>query len=72
MNDLPEGSTTNAKLFTGDASLFSVVHDSTSSSVSLSNDLLHIFQWDYKGKTIFNPDVSKQDRKVVFFSKNNY
>ena len=35
INDLPEGLTTNAKLFTDDMSLFSVVHDSMLSSVSL-------------------------------------
>ena len=35
INHLPEGLTTNAKLFADDLSLFSVVHDSTLSSVSL-------------------------------------
>ena len=44
INDLPEGLTTNAKLFADDTSLFSVVHDSTLSSVSLNNDLLKISQ----------------------------
>ena len=34
INDLPEGLTTNAKLFADDTSLFSVVHNSTLSSVS--------------------------------------
>ena len=29
INDLPEGLTTNVKLFADDTSLFSVVHDST-------------------------------------------
>ena len=48
INDLPEGLTTNAKLFADDTSLFSVVHDSTSSSVSLNNDLLKISQWAYE------------------------
>ena len=37
---LPEGLTKNAKLITDDASLFSDVHDSTPSLVSLNNDLL--------------------------------
>ena len=51
INDLPEGLTTNAKLFAddtslfaGDTSLFSVVHNSTSLPVSLNNDLLKISQ----------------------------
>ena len=66
--DLPEGLTTNAKLFADDTSLFSVVHDSTLSSVSLNNDLLKISQWAYQWKMTFNPDVSKQAQEVVFFS----
>ena len=48
INDLPEGLTTNAKLFADDKSLFSVVPDSTSSSVSLNNNLLKISQWAYQ------------------------
>ena len=49
--------------------LFSVVHDSTGSSVSLNNDLLKISQWAYQWKMIFNPDVSKQAQEVVFPGK---
>ena len=48
INDLPEGLTTNAKLFADDTSLFSVVHNFTLSSVSLNNDLLKISQWAYQ------------------------
>ena len=59
INDLPEGLATNAKLFADDISLFSVVHDSTLSSVSLNNDLRNISPWAYQWKMIFNPDVSK-------------
>ena len=69
INDLPESLTTNAKLFPDDTSLFSVVHDSTLSSVSLNNDLLKISQWAYQRKMTFNPDVSKQAQKVVFSRK---
>ena len=35
INDLPEGMTTNAKLLANDTSFFSVVHNFTSSSVSM-------------------------------------
>ena len=45
INDLPEGLTIFAKLFTDD---FSVLHDSASPSVSLNNDLLKISQWAYQ------------------------
>ena len=69
INDLPWDLTTNAKLFADDTSLYSVVHDSTSSSVSLNNDLLKVSQWAYQWKMIFNPDVSKQAQEVVFSRK---
>ena len=69
INDLPEGLTINVKLFADDTSLFSVIHDSTLSSVSLNNDLLKISQWAYLWKMIFNPDVSKQAQEVVFSLK---
>ena len=36
MNDLPDNPLTNAKLFADDTSLFSVVHDITTSSFDLS------------------------------------
>ena len=41
----------------------------TSSSVSLNNDLLKIYQWAYQWKMILNPDVSKQAQEVVFSRK---
>ena len=69
INDLPEGLTTNAKLFADDTSFFSVFLDSMSSSVLLNNELLKISQWVYQWKMIFNPDVSKQTQEVVFSCK---
>ena len=44
IKDLQEGLTKDAILFADDTSLFSVVHDSTSSSVLLNDDLLKISQ----------------------------
>ena len=44
IKDLQEGLTTDAILFADDTSLFSVAHDSTSSSVLLNDDLLKISQ----------------------------
>ena len=69
INDLTEGLTTHAKLFADDTSLFSVVHGSIASSVSVTNNLLKISQWAYQWKMIFNPDVSKQAQEVVFSRK---
>ena len=37
-----------------------------SSSVSLNNYLRKISQWAHQWKIIFNPDVSKQAKEVVF------
>ena len=69
INDLPEGLTSNVKLFADDTSIFSVVRDSSSSSLSLNEDLSKISQWGYKWKMLFNPDASKQAQEVVFSRK---
>ena len=71
INDLPEGLTSNVKLFADDTSIFSVVRDSSSSSLSLNEDLSKISQWGYKWKMLFNPDASKQAQEVVFSRKKN-
>ena len=42
INDLPEAVTSNVKLFADDTSIFSVVRDSSSSSLSLNEDLSKI------------------------------
>ena len=44
ITDLPGSWNTSAKFFADDTLLFSVVHDSMSSSVLLNDDLLNIFQ----------------------------
>ena len=59
INDLPRGLTSNVKLFADDTSIFSVFRDSSSSSLSLNEDLFKISQWRYKWKMLFNPDASK-------------
>ena len=69
INDLLEGLTSNVKLFADDTSIFSVVRDSSSSSLSLNEDLSKISQWGYKWKMLFNPDASKQAQEVVFSCK---
>ena len=57
-----------AKLFQGDTSLFSVVHDPKITSLSLNEDLLKINKWAYQWE-MFNPDTSKQTQEVVFSRK---
>ena len=49
----------NAKRFADDASLFSVVHDVSTSAKESNDDL----------KISFNPDPSKQAQKVIFSCK---
>ena len=66
INDLPGGLTSNVELFADDTSIFSAVRDSSSTSLSLNEDLSKISQWGYKRKMLFNPDASKQAREVVF------
>ena len=69
INDLTEGLTTNAKLFAGDTSLFSVVHDSQTSANDLNKDLKIIKNWVFLWKMNFNPDPTKQAHEVFFNRK---
>ena len=50
INDLSTGLSSNPRLFADDTSLFSVVHDRTTSANELNNDLLKIESWAYQWK----------------------
>ena len=67
INDLSEGLSSNAKLFAGDTSLFSVIHDT--SALELNSDLAKINRWAFQWKMSFNPDPKKQAQKVIFSRK---
>ena len=69
INDLPDNLESLAKLFAGDTSLFSTVHDPSSSAKLLNNDLLKISDWAFKWKMLFNPDVTEQAQEVIFSRK---
>ena len=69
INDLSEGLPSNAKLFAGDSSLFSVIHDSSTSALELNNDLAKINKWAIQWKMSFNPDPKKQAQEVIFSRK---
>ena len=71
INDLPEGFITNAKLFADDTSLFSIVRDIAASTEELSNDLRNKSKWAYQWKMIFNPDLTRQAREIIFSGKLN-
>ena len=49
INDLPKGLSSNAKLFADDT-LFSVIHDGSSTKNELNNDLVKINNWAYRWK----------------------
>ena len=65
INDLPQGITSNVKLFAGDTLIFLVDRDSSSSSLSRNEDLSKTLQWGYKWKTLLNPDASKQAKRLL-------
>ena len=60
-----------AKLFADDTSLFSTVHNPTSSAKILNNDLSKICEWAYRWayKMLFNPNITKQAQEVIFSRK---
>ena len=70
INDIPEGIQSNIKIFADDTSIFSVMKDRISASVTLNEDLYLISKWAYSWKMSFNPDPSKQATEIVF-SKND-
>ena len=52
INDLPDNLESLAKLFADDTSLFSTVHDPSSSAKLLNDDLLKISDWAFKWKML--------------------
>ena len=63
INDIPDGIQSNIKFFANDTSIFSVIKDSISASVTLNEDLDLISNWTYTWKMSFNPDPSKQAKE---------
>ena len=58
------------KLFPDDTSLFSAVIDNSISANELNKDLQK-YEWVYKWKMSFNPDLNNQAQKVIFSRKIN-
>ena len=69
INDLTNGTSSIAKLFADDTSLFSVVQNKNNSASQLNNDLNKVSDWAYTWKMSFNPDPSKQAQEVIFSRK---
>ena len=71
VNDLPNGLKNECNLLGDDTSLFSVVHDISTSASDINNDLTLISNWDFQWKMSFNPDPGKQAQKIIFSRKKN-
>ena len=69
INDLTEGLTSYTELFADDTSIFLVVRGSSSSSLSLNEDLSKISQSSYKWKILFDHDPSKEAQRLFSHAK---
>ena len=67
INDLSTGFSSNPRLFAGDTSFFTVIHDRNTSANELNNDLPKIKNWHHHGKISFNPDLSSNQVQEVIF-----
>ena len=66
---MPDGLSSNCKLFADETSLFSLVHDVTISCSELNSDFAKISEWDFKWKMSFNHDLSRPAQEVIFNKK---
>ena len=69
INDLPKGLSSSAKLFANDT-LFSIIHDSSTTKNELNDDLVKIIHWTYQWKMSFNLDLEMEAQEVIFSRKN--
>ena len=68
INDLADD-LSSTKLFAGDRSLFSVIHDNDTFANGLNNDLYQINKWVFQWKMSLDPDPSKQAQEIIFSRK---
>ena len=66
INDLPNKSKFNAKLFADDTSLFTIVKDENKSANVLNNDLSLFSEWAFNWKMLFNQNPTKPAQDVLF------
>ena len=69
INDLVDNISSDAKLFTDDTSLFTVVYNVDVAADKLNRDLEVISNWVHQWKMQFNPDKNKQAIQVIFSQK---
>ena len=65
INDITKDLTTSAKLIPDDNSLFSVVHDTQTSTNDLNKDVEMINNWAFQWKMSFNLDPTKKTQEVI-------
>ena len=68
INDLPDGTQSNVKIFADDTSIFSVMIDNIR-EILQHYDLNLVSKWADRWKMSFNPDPSKQAKEIVFSKK---
>ena len=69
MNDQVDNISSEAKLFTDDTSLFTVVYDVYVATDKLYSDLEVISNWAHQWKMKFNPDKNRGQRGYLFSEK---
>ena len=65
---LPESLASVNKQFADDTSIFSVMHDPETTSISLNENLRKMSKWIHQWK-IFSPGTSKETQEIVFALK---
>ena len=69
INGLSDNWNSNPKLFADDTLLFFVVHDINQSGIKLNDDLGKINNRAFQWKMGSDPDIKKQEQKVIFSRK---
>ena len=69
INALVDNISSDAKLFADETSLFTVVYDENIATEQLNRDFKIIAEWAYQWKMQFNPSVTKQAIRIIFFQK---
>ena len=66
INNLSDNLKSNIKLFSFGTSMFSVVNEPVTTTVTLNKDLDNVDLQGNQWKMPFNPDPSKQGQEVIF------
>ena len=69
INDLTGNISSGMRLFADDSSLFACVTEVTQTHNKLVKDLETITSWAHQWKIVFNPDITKQAKEVIFSCK---